>query len=170
MWHVLSHSARLLEGMSQFTKVSCVVTASLVSTDKAGAMGFEARNRITQIIRKREKFKFCIKCISSLTLMMVDFSCEILNSLTKEKKGLITFPNFHLEFPNFYYLSLRYCDMCLVAQSCPTLCNLLDWLLCLWDFSGKNTGVGCHFPPPGDLPDPGIKDKSSVSPTLQADS
>ena len=42
-------------------------------------MGFEARNRITQIIRKREKFKFCIKCISSLTLMMVDFSCEILS-------------------------------------------------------------------------------------------
>ena len=22
-------------------------------------------------------------------------------------------------------------------------------LLCPWDFAGKNTGVGCHFLPPG---------------------
>ena len=34
----------------------------------------------------------------------------------------------------------------LVAQSCPTLCNPTDpaRLLCLWDFPGKDTGVGCH--------------------------
>ena len=36
-----------------------------------------------------------------------------------------------------------------------------------WDFPGKNAGVGCHFPPPGDLLDPGIK---LVSPELQTDS
>ena len=32
----------------------------------------------------------------------------------------------------------------LVAQSCPTLCYPID---CRnpWDFSGKNTGAGCHF-------------------------
>ena len=40
-------------------------------------------------------------------------------------------------------------------------------LLCPWDFSGKNTGVGLPFSPPRDLPDPGIK---PVSPALQADS
>ena len=28
---------------------------------------------------------------------------------------------------------------------------------CLWDFSGNNTGVSCHFPTPGDLPHLGIK-------------
>ena len=28
----------------------------------------------------------------------------------------------------------------------------------------------CHFPPPGDLPDLGIKTASPVSPTLQVDS
>ena len=40
-------------------------------------------------------------------------------------------------------------------------------LLCPWDFSGKNTGVGCHlFPPPGDLQDPGIEAKSLTSPAL----
>ena len=36
-----------------------------------------------------------------------------------------------------------------------------------WDSPGKNTGVGCHCPPPGDLPDPGIEPRS---PALQADS
>ena len=34
------------------------------------------------------------------------------------------------------------------------------------DSPGKNPGVGCH-PPPGDLPNPGIKPRS---PALQADS
>ena len=28
-------------------------------------------------------------------------------------------------------------------------------LLCSWDFSGKNIGVGCHFPPPGIFPSQG---------------
>ena len=28
---------------------------------------------------------------------------------------------------------------------------------CPWNFSGKHTGVGCHFLPPGDLPNLGIK-------------
>ena len=34
--------------------------------------------------------------------------------------------------------------LCLVAQSCLTLCDPTR-LLCPWDFSGKNTGVGCYF-------------------------
>ena len=33
----------------------------------------------------------------------------------------------------------------------------LTRLLCLWDFPGKNTGVGCHFLLQGSFPDPGIK-------------
>ena len=33
-------------------------------------------------------------------------------------------------------------------------------LLCSWDLPGKNTGVGLPFPPPGDLPDPGIEPAS----------
>ena len=57
------------------------------------------------------------------------------------------------------------------AQSCPTLMTL--WtdpakLLCPWDSPGKNTGVGC--PPPGDLPNPGIKPTSPAAPALQLDS
>ena len=41
----------------------------------------------------------------------------------------------------------------LVAQPCPTLCNLVDCrLLCPWDSPGKNTGVACHFPLQGIFP------------------
>ena len=36
----------------------------------------------------------------------------------------------------------------------------------LWDFPGKNTGVGLSFPSPADLPHPGIK---PTSPALKAD-
>ena len=38
--------------------------------------------------------------------------------------------------------------MCLVAQSCLTLCNPMDYSLPASsvhrDYPGKNTGVGCH--------------------------
>ena len=34
--------------------------------------------------------------------------------------------------------------LCSVAQLCPTLWS--SRLLCPWNFLGKNTGVGCHFP------------------------
>ena len=55
---------------------------------------------------------------------------------------------------------------CLVTQLGPTLCNPVDSspqprLLCLWDFPGKNTGVGCHFLLQGIEP---------KSPALQVDS
>ena len=33
---------------------------------------------------------------------------------------------------------------CMCVQLCPTLCGSAR-LLCLWFFSGKNTGVGCNF-------------------------
>ena len=39
-------------------------------------------------------------------------------------------------------------------------------LLCPWDSPGKSTGVGCHFPSPGYLPNPGIE---PGSPAFQAD-
>ena len=54
---------------------------------------------------------------------------------------------------------------------CPTLCN--PWtvaparLLCPWGFSRQECWNGLLYPPPGDLPGPGIKPRS---PSLQADS
>ena len=43
-------------------------------------------------------------------------------------------------------------------------------LLCVWDLPGENTEVDLPFPPPGDLPDPGIEPASPVAPALQVDS
>ena len=59
---------------------------------------------------------------------------------------------------------------CLVAQSCPTVCN--PWAVALkaplsMEFSRQEHYNGLPFPFPGDLHDPGIKPRS---PTLQADS
>ena len=45
--------------------------------------------------------------------------------------------------------------------------NSLRWLLCPWDFPGKNTGVGSHSLLQGNLPNPGIKLRSLA---LQAES
>ena len=45
-------------------------------------------------------------------------------------------------------------------------------LLCPWDFSRQEYRSGLPFPPPGDIPDPGIKLKpptSAVSPASQVD-
>ena len=57
------------------------------------------------------------------------------------------------------------------AQWCSTLCDPLDCSLpdssVHGNFAGKNTEVGCHFPPPGHLPNPGIEPSF---PALQADS
>ena len=48
----------------------------------------------------------------------------------------------------FFQVHMRHC-CCLVARPCPTLCwtdpMVCSLLLCPWDFSGKNTGVDCHF-------------------------
>ena len=52
------------------------------------------------------------------------------------------------EFSKKLKIELPCALLCSVTQPCPTLCNLMGCsppgLLCLWGFSGKNTGVGCH--------------------------
>ena len=52
-----------------------------------------------------------------------------------------------------------------VTQLCPTLCDPMDYSP--WNSPGQNTGVGSCPPSLSDLPNPGIKPRSS---TLQADS
>ena len=60
--------------------------------------------------------------------------------------------------------------LCLVTQSCLTLCNLMDCSLSGSSvhgiFLGKNIGVDCHFPPPGDISYSGTEPGSPVSPAL----
>ena len=55
--------------------------------------------------------------------------------------------------------------LCLVHQSCPTLCDLM--VCCQPGSSVHGLLQGTSFPSPGDLPNPGIKPRS---PALQADS
>ena len=57
--------------------------------------------------------------------------------------------------------------MLLVAQSCLTLCNLMDYSQPgSMGFSRQEywSGLSCY--PPGDLPNPGIKSTSLLSPAL----
>ena len=57
-----------------------------------------------------------------------------------------------------------------VAQSCPTLNDRMDCSLLgsvSMGFFRQEHWIGSPFPPPGNLPDPGIE---SESPALQADS
>ena len=59
---------------------------------------------------------------------------------------------------------------CLVTQSCPTLCDLMDLaarLLCPWGLSRQECWSALPCPFLGDLPNPGIELKS---PALQVDS
>ena len=60
--------------------------------------------------------------------------------------------------------------MCFVTQPWPTLYDPWDWSppgsSVHWDSPGKNTAVGCHALPPGDLPNWGIE---PWLPALQAD-
>ena len=71
---------------------------------------------------------------------------------------------------------LTYAVLCcaeLLQQLCLTLCSLWTvacWLLCPWDYPGKNTLVCCHALLQGNLPDLGIKPISPASPELQAGS
>ena len=70
------------------------------------------------------------------------------------------------------YVIFRITQVYFIAQSCPTLCDPLDWssarLLCPWNSSASWSGL--PFPPPGDLPDLGIKSASLVSLDWLADS
>ena len=57
----------------------------------------------------------------------------------------------------------------LVAKSCPTLCDTTDHRLpgsLAMGYPRQEYWSGSPFPPPGDLPDPGIKPTSLASPAF----
>ena len=77
---------------------------------------------------------------------------------------------YHSLFIHWFELFLPLKVKVLVAQSFPTLCDHMDCSppgSSIHNSPGKNTGVGCHFLTPGDLPNPGTEPRS---PTSQADS
>ena len=62
--------------------------------------------------------------------------------------GTLTLLIFNPVFIPKYSFAFNCCAVCLVAQSCPTLCNLMDSSLpgfsVYGDSPGKNIGVCCH--------------------------
>ena len=66
------------------------------------------------------------------------------------------------------YLPTCCAVLCSVTQSCPTLCDTMNCSLLGFsvhgDSPGKNTGVGCHALPQGNLPHPGIEPRSPALP------
>ena len=82
------------------------------------------------------------------------------------------FPVFHFKRSSLAAGWSIDCSECLVTQLCLTLCDPLyhspPGSSIHGDSPSKNTGVGCHFSPPGDLPNPGIELMSPMSPALQA--
>ena len=68
------------------------------------------------------------------------------------------------------------CSFVYPSFYCVCVCSVVPGslqhtrLLCPWDFPGKNTAVDYHFLLLGNLPDPGIKLASPMSPALQVDS
>ena len=69
------------------------------------------------------------------------------------------------------YPRVEVAPLCLVTQSCPTVCDPMDCSppgsSVLGDSSGKNTRVGCQALLQGNLPNPVIEPRS---PALQTDS
>ena len=64
------------------------------------------------------------------------------------------------------YMYNKHCWWCcLVAKSCPTLCDPMDYsppAPLSVEFSRQDYWSGLPFPSPGDLPDPGIKPMSTA--------
>ena len=56
-----------------------------------------------------------------------------------------------LQGRSYNYCRIVYAAAAKLLQSCPTLCDPIDWTMQPtrlprpWDSPGKNTGVGCHF-------------------------
>ena len=73
----------------------------------------------------------------------------------------------------YIYIYAVYFSGGLVAKPHSTLCNPMDsspQSSMAMGFSRQEYWSGLPFPPPGDLPDPGIEPVSPVSPASQADS
>ena len=56
---------------------------------------------------------------------------------------------------------------CSVAQSCMTLCNFMNCASLSMEFSRQEYQSRLPCPPPGNLPEPGIKSMSLGSPALE---
>ena len=74
-----------------------------------------------------------------------------------------------VEFAKRYHIQHSPLCVCLVAQSCLILCDPMDYSPPGYSVCGilqAKILKRLPFPPPGDLPNPGIKPESPVAPAL----
>ena len=76
----------------------------------------------------------------------------------------------HLNLPQLQSKQLSYAMRSAMSDSLGTHRLQTTRLLCPWNFPGKKYWSGFPFPTPGNLPNPGIKSTSLMSPALQVDS
>ena len=124
-------------------------------------------NRRRQLERERDLPRVCHRTLVSLSIWFHRLGEDYLDFLVLFSKPSLSFLSaclkiLKLMFSKFSSGFLTWHVLCLVAQSCPTLC---DHTHCSppgssvhGDFPGKNTGVGCHallqeiFPTQGSNP------------------
>ena len=70
----------------------------------------------------------------------------------------------------YMYIHILYSSMLSRVQLFATPWTIARWAPLSMDFSRQENRSGLPFPPPMDLPDPGIKTVSLASPTQKADS
>ena len=78
-------------------------------------------------------------------------------------------PLMNTSYPLQYSCVCVYVCVCVCAQSCPSLCDPMDCSCqapLSMEFCRQEYWRGLLFPPPGDLPDPGIEPMPLVSPAL----
>ena len=97
---------------------------------------------------------------SSVLLASVSFESPCLGLKRSDGAGLVFLPGGSWVFSRFWnglrraeFSSLQGSE---VTQSCPTLCDPMDWLFHPRDSPDKNTGVGCRFLLQGIFPTQGL--------------
>ena len=99
----------------------------------------------------------------------VQFSCSVVSDSLRPHESQHAISHMYIHIPSL--LDFLCCGLCLVAQSCPTLCDPMDCSLpgssVHGEFSRQEYWSGLPHPPPGDLPNPGIEPKYA---TMQRDS
>ena len=100
--------------------------------------------------------------LSYLLLFFLVTLCDLMNCYHQQQMLAVVFPE-AADPLHFWEHTHTGC-----SQSCLTLCDLMDFSPpgSSVEYSSQEYWSGLPFPPPGDIPDPGIKPVSPASPTL----
>ena len=101
-----------------------------------------------------------------MTLLELTIHCQVNHLHPGVFLGLkMIFPQACSQSP-WWPILLKQLHMCIRAQSCLTLCTLMDCNLLGSSVQGILQASGFRFPSPRDLPNPGIETAYPVSPCI----